>query len=755
MKKIWLVFLMLAIIPLAFATYTVTVNLQTPANEGNFNASSGDFCFNVTGDFDSGDPFWNTTVNNEAIDIFNLSSGTFGYTQHGDVTNVLWIGSASLNCNLTDDKACGNFTDSGYITLNRSFATVNKSKTTYAINYSYGKRPTTNVFFDCYLFQNSTGLMNSTSFPLTNLTGIIAHRGEIATYYGEGVRNASFAPQYCFHNIDIPNFVGNKTWGIFCRAVSNTSDYNRINDSSNRRTFWNDYTNPSITVNGPSDEASASSTTVTINITAIDDNADKCQLWTDFNGTYQTNTSEIRSYTNNTWFNFTPITAPTTVAIFNEAHNISSNSVTVDLIDAGISSVSIGNTSFTALCSASASVTCNYTSSTGVIVVNTTMGAGNQRIYVNYTYADREKHWKVICNDSVGRSTTAGNYTVYIESTSPAIFDIRNATYSYTGFTIYWNTSENTNGSIKWGTTSAVTDGNATSTSSFTTTHSAVINNLVADKLYYFNMTNCDIYGNCNSTQGSINFGFPIYPTWNWYPVLEVGINLQNISYQSGATTVSWFNQTGQEFISFINGTSTNGDVALVRGDAIALYSNIGNVWNNRNLTNSQTAEVLNETGTISSGAYTLSIIEYGIDAVSIGNSSFTTSCSRASSVTCNFTSAGVVTANLTIGDTAVSFNYTYQKRFNFSFVNGSNFIGILNGSAETFGILDTIDTFSNLSSAGASDSTNISAMAYFNNTNSSWRSHFWNWSIENATVIPNNTVLWVAALNNFTWNRR
>jgi len=73
--------------------------------------------------------------------------------------------------------------------------------------------------------------------------------------------------------------------------------------------------------------------------------------------------------------------------VLNETHLISSRTFTVDNIDGGISGVSLGgtNVTITVPCATSGSVTCNYSSSTGVITTNESIG--DAPVSVNYTYS--------------------------------------------------------------------------------------------------------------------------------------------------------------------------------------------------------------------------------------------------------------------------------------------------------------------------------------------------------------------------------
>ena len=73
--------------------------------------------------------------------------------------------------------------------------------------------------------------------------------------------------------------------------------------------------------------------------------------------------------------------------VLNESHACVAHLATTTYLDQGISGVSIGGDNLTGniTCATSGSVTCNYTSSTGVITVNSSMGA-TPSISVQYTY---------------------------------------------------------------------------------------------------------------------------------------------------------------------------------------------------------------------------------------------------------------------------------------------------------------------------------------------------------------------------------
>ena len=80
----------------------------------------------------------------------------------------------------------------------------------------------------------------------------------------------------------------------------------------------------------------------------------------------------------------------------------------------------------------------------------------------------------------------------------PAISDI-NVTPAKVTAIINWTTSENANSTVHYSTNQS--DLNLTeSSSTLTTAHSITLTGLTASTMYFYNITSCDKYANCNQT---------------------------------------------------------------------------------------------------------------------------------------------------------------------------------------------------------------------------------------------------------------
>ncbi|MCK4669769.1 MAG: right-handed parallel beta-helix repeat-containing protein [Nanoarchaeota archaeon] len=96
---------------------------------------------------------------------------------------------------------------------------------------------------------------------------------------------------------------------------------------------------------------------------------------------------------------------------------------------------------------------------------------------------------------------TVNNFT--IDNTPPFISD-ENATNIYADrANIVWTTDEDSNSSVNYGDTTAL--GTIKVGTARVTSHNVLITGLMNNTLYYYNVTSCDIAGNCNTT-GPYNF---------------------------------------------------------------------------------------------------------------------------------------------------------------------------------------------------------------------------------------------------------
>lgn len=105
----------------------------------------------------------------------------------------------------------------------------------------------------------------------------------------------------------------------------------------------------------------------------------------------------------------------------------------------------------------------------------------------------------ITCYDTAGRKTTSmTNYTV-TDVTAPKITSVSAGSVDEEDMTLSWSTNERSNKSVQYGITANL--GSNTGTAGFTSfTHAQEIVGLSADTTYYYNVTSCDINGNCNSS---------------------------------------------------------------------------------------------------------------------------------------------------------------------------------------------------------------------------------------------------------------
>ncbi len=211
-------------------------------------------------------------------------------------------------------------------------------------------------------------------------------------------------------------------------------------------------------------------------------------------------------------------------------------------------------------------------------------------------------------------ASNSKNITVFdpppIITSIQAVPDFANATT-----TITWNTDEQANGTIEYGTT---IDLGTTSTNNTTTTnHTITLTNLTRETLYHYNITSCDQPGNCNTT-GPNTFTIPdltmtLTPTPN--PVqrnttltVRGVVNLTNGSAVAGATVsitlngtekTNTTNATGGYVVSMtspftlttynLTGNTTHQGVPANASETLTVTDGIAPVITEENATNTQT----------------------------------------------------------------------------------------------------------------------------------------------------------------------
>lgn len=404
------------------------------------------------------------------------------------------------------------------------------------------------------ILKNNTYQTSSTVYPNINVTGnqslwtCILYTNENGTS-GAGAWRAVQTDSGVLNNTNT-NFSYRQnvlerngtpyTWNVFC---SGATDVNGAwGTSVPNYTYGVDLTEPSITINTPTDFSWDNNGYVTWNLTVVDNNPAQCVLYSNLNNSLARNTTdawglkETYTFANNSWFNFT------------------------------------------------------YGQSTNKWNDN---GTGVYK-------------WYVICNDSAGQLSFTDNITVLVDSSQPSAFDfnltlfktnhsrgIQNATYGtdhepYVGWSLssdgnfshyeiifYKNNYYNT-------TYSAV---NVTSVSTLTTR----VARLLSDTMYKIWVTAYDLAGNAKNIT-TLNYqyttdstGYQLDAGWNIVGNVGNKFNLSELREWTDASTVSLWNGT-HEFISHVE-DGDYGTQVVYPGDAVLIYvdadTNLSDlVWN-------------------------------------------------------------------------------------------------------------------------------------------------------------------------------
>lgn len=132
----------------------------------------------------------------------------------------------------------------------------------------------------------------------------------------------------------------------------------------------------------------------------------------------------------------------------------------------------------------------------------TITGSSNSTTFT-LTLADGSYLWNCLAYDTDGNSAYAGaNFTVGVDTTVPVISALSSGSISSSGATIIWTTSEMANASVSYGTTLAL--GSSATSTSWTTSQSNGLSGLSASTTYFYNVTSCDVVGNCQ-VNGTFN----------------------------------------------------------------------------------------------------------------------------------------------------------------------------------------------------------------------------------------------------------
>lgn len=107
-------------------------------------------------------------------------------------------------------------------------------------------------------------------------------------------------------------------------------------------------------------------------------------------------------------------------------------------------------------------------------------------------------YYNVTSCDKAGNCNTTGPNNFSTLSIPPVITSIQASALTNSSSLITWTTNENANSTVNYGTTIGL--GTYSFNTSNVTSHSINITGLINNTLYYYNVTSCDLAGNCNTT---------------------------------------------------------------------------------------------------------------------------------------------------------------------------------------------------------------------------------------------------------------
>ena len=137
---------------------------------------------------------------------------------------------------------------------------------------------------------------------------------------------------------------------------------------------------------------------------------------------------------------------------------------------------------------------------------------------VSFTALQGVNSITVYANDSAN-NINSSQISFFVDSLPPGIQNIVVTAITNESAVIVWETTEDANGTVEYGLTDAL--GSSVDETNFLSFHNALLSGLLNFTLYYYNITACDVYGNCNiSALGPLNFTTGQTPHLNEAPVV-------------------------------------------------------------------------------------------------------------------------------------------------------------------------------------------------------------------------------------------
>jgi len=190
------------------------------------------------------------------------------------------------------------------------------------------------------------------------------------------------------------------------------------------------------------------------------------------------------------------------------------------------------------------------------------------------------------CNTTTGLSMDAVNVSFISDNEFPRIENLTNSSVGGTcrSWMVYWNTSETTYGNITYNYTGSVV---VPSDGSNGTRHKANFTFDIPNQDIWFNVTACDLAGNCNRSTGNKVFKtpLPVCNGYSAYAMRDYEINMSTVQTQSGADIIYYFNASnqGNPWVTYVSGASAHAGYLVTNGSVVWLYTSVNKTWNMRN----------------------------------------------------------------------------------------------------------------------------------------------------------------------------
>jgi len=464
--------------------------------------------------------------------LVNLTYNGTNWNYNGTFTNTLYPGAYTVN-----------------ITATSPYGSVNSTLTNFTINdvtapFVGQVQPSEQIFKGGTVVNISA---NSTDYYYTNLATVKANVSWDST---SEIVNLSYNPSTDLFNGTFSNTAANGSYTVTITATDNAGNINNTVTGN----FLIDAISPSfIGAAGPAAGTQYNqSQTVPLSINVSENSTVSANVSWD-------STSQIVNliYSSQWFYNSTftnslyPGTYNVNISATDNVGNVNSTTtnfiikdVTAPLIDVALEcSGYVIETEFNQSCNVliAANVTDPYYNSIDKVWTNITWSSGSQ--IKNMTYNSTTGRYEVkfynglvgTYNITVYANDTSGNInssqtSYYLnDSTPPLIININATKLNNTAVQVTWDTDEDSNSTVTYGTTTAL--GSSASDATLTNSHSITLNNLTYGQIYYYNVTSCDINGNCR-TSGTYNFSLTdttppqitSYSIGNYAPVINESV---------------------------------------------------------------------------------------------------------------------------------------------------------------------------------------------------------------------------------------